>query len=82
VALTYVSSADQAEAVGEQIDADGGRALVLRADNADPEAVTAAIDRTVTLLGRLDILVSTAGIIEAVAGRASRRRTDGRSRSR
>jgi 3-oxoacyl-[acyl-carrier protein] reductase len=65
VALTYVNSADKAEAVGKQIDADGGRALVLRADNADPEAVTSAIDRTVTLLGRLDILVCNAGIFTA-----------------
>ena len=62
VALTYVSSADKARAVAKQIDADGGRALVMRADNADPGAVTAAVEQTVESLGRIDILVNNAGI--------------------
>src|SRR5215472_13899221 len=55
VALTYASSADKAQAVAKQIDADGGRALVIR-------AVAAAVERTVEDLGRLDILVNNAGI--------------------
>src|SRR5262249_56022634 len=62
VALTYASSADKARAVAKQIDADGGRALVIRADNADPRAVTAAVERTVEELGRIDILVNNAGV--------------------
>jgi NAD(P)-dependent dehydrogenase (short-subunit alcohol dehydrogenase family) len=62
VALTYASSADKAQAVAKQIDADGGRALVIRADNADPRAVTAAVERTVEDLGGIDILVNNAGI--------------------
>jgi 3-oxoacyl-[acyl-carrier protein] reductase len=64
VALTYASSAEKARAVAKQIDADGGRALVIRADNADPGAVTAAVEQVVTELGRIDILVSNAGIFE------------------
>src|SRR5581483_4495961 len=64
VALTYVSSADKAKAVAKQIEADGGRALVMRADNADPAAVTGAVDRTVRELGRLDILVNNAGVYD------------------
>jgi 3-oxoacyl-[acyl-carrier protein] reductase len=62
VALTYVSAADKAQAVAKQIDADGGRVLVIQADNADPDAVTAAVERTVRDLGRIDILVNNAGI--------------------
>src|SRR5215472_7032243 len=64
VALTYVSATDQAQAVAKQIDADGGRAMVIQADNADPGAVSAAVERTVQQLGRIDILVNNAGIIE------------------
>jgi 3-oxoacyl-[acyl-carrier protein] reductase len=62
VALTYVSAADKARAVAKQIEADGGRVLVIQADNADPGAVTAAVEQTVRDLGRIDILVNNAGI--------------------
>jgi len=78
VALTYATAADKAQAVAKQIDADGGRALVIRADNADPAAVAAAVEQTVRVLGRLDILVNNAGIFigcpleEATAGQADR----------
>jgi 3-oxoacyl-[acyl-carrier protein] reductase len=64
VALTYVSSKDKAEAVVKQIEADGGRALAIGADNADPAAVIAAVERTVSELGRLDILVNNAGVFD------------------
>jgi 3-oxoacyl-[acyl-carrier protein] reductase len=62
VALTYVSAAEKARAVAKQIDADGGRVLVIQADNADPGAVIAAVEQTVRELGRIDILVNNAGI--------------------
>jgi 3-oxoacyl-[acyl-carrier protein] reductase len=62
VAFTYVTAADKAQAVAKQIDADGGRALVIQADSADPGAVVAAVEQTVAELGRLDILVNNAGI--------------------
>jgi NAD(P)-dependent dehydrogenase (short-subunit alcohol dehydrogenase family) len=62
VALTFATAADKAQAVAKQIDADGGRALVIRADNADPAAVAAAVEQTVRVLGRLDILVNNAGV--------------------
>jgi 3-oxoacyl-[acyl-carrier protein] reductase len=64
VALTYVSAADKAQAVAKQIDADGGRVLVIQADNADVGAVTAAVEQTVQQLGRIDILVNNAGIFQ------------------
>lgn len=62
VALTYASAADKAEAVAKRIEAGGGRALVLNADNADPQAAVGAVERTVRELGRIDILVNNAGI--------------------
>ena len=64
VALTYVSAADKAQAVAKQIDAEGGTALVIRADNADPGAVAGAVEQTVRQLGRIDILVNNAGIFD------------------
>jgi 3-oxoacyl-[acyl-carrier protein] reductase len=62
VAVTYVSAADKAEAVANQIEADGGRAIVIRADNADADATGAAVEKTVQRLGQIDILVNNAGI--------------------
>ncbi|HEY2642066.1 MAG TPA: SDR family NAD(P)-dependent oxidoreductase [Streptosporangiaceae bacterium] len=62
MAFTYVTSADKAKAVAKQIEADGGRALAIKADNADPTAVVAAVEQTVRELGQLDILVNNAGI--------------------
>jgi 3-oxoacyl-[acyl-carrier protein] reductase len=62
VAFTYVTAADKAKFVAKQIDADGGRVLVIRADNADPDASVAAVEQTVRELGRLDILVNNAGV--------------------
>src|SRR5215469_6240552 len=62
VAFTYVTSADGAQAVARQIEADGGKALVIKADNADPAAVVAAVEQTAHELGQLDILVNNAGI--------------------
>ena len=62
VAFTYATAADKAQAVAKQIDADGGRVLVIQADSADPGTVTRAVDQTVHDLGRIDILVNNAGI--------------------
>jgi 3-oxoacyl-[acyl-carrier protein] reductase len=62
VAFTYVTAADKAQAVATQIDADGGRVLVIQADSADPGAVVAAVEQTAQDLGRLDILVNNAGV--------------------
>jgi 3-oxoacyl-[acyl-carrier protein] reductase len=62
VAFTYVNAADRAQAVADKIAADGGKALVIKADNADPQAVAEAVEQTVRDLGRIDILVNNAGI--------------------
>lgn len=62
VALTYVSSADKAQIVAKQIETEGRRALAIQADGADAAAIQAAVEQTVSELGRLDILVNNAGI--------------------
>ncbi|WP_206958301.1 3-oxoacyl-ACP reductase family protein [Trinickia acidisoli] len=62
VAITYASSAAKAIGVVKEITETGRRGLALVADSADPHAVVEAVDRTVAELGRIDILVSNAGI--------------------
>ncbi len=63
VALTYTSSTQKADEVVRDIEAAGGKALAIRADSADVEAVKHAVAQTVNSLGRLDILVNNAGVI-------------------
>ncbi|QDY75836.1 SDR family NAD(P)-dependent oxidoreductase [Streptomyces qinzhouensis] len=64
VAFTYVSatSEEKAKALVAEVEAAGRRAIAVAADSAVPEAVTAAVGRTVAELGRLDVLVNNAGI--------------------
>lgn len=66
VAFTYSSSEAPAQALVATIEAGGGKALALRADSADADALTQAIDGAARTLGRLDILVNNAGV--AIAG--------------
>ncbi|NEB93323.1 3-oxoacyl-ACP reductase family protein [Streptomyces bauhiniae] len=62
VVLTYASRADLAGEVVEKVKAMGRRALAVRADSADAEAVTAAVEEAVAMFGRLDILVNDAAV--------------------
>jgi 3-oxoacyl-[acyl-carrier protein] reductase len=62
VAFTYQSSDAAAQALAGRIEAAGGRVLALRADVADTDALTAAIDTAAAKFGRLDILVNNAGV--------------------
>jgi NAD(P)-dependent dehydrogenase (short-subunit alcohol dehydrogenase family) len=48
--------------VVKEIEGYGRRGLALRLDCADPEAVTAAVDRAAAEFGRLDILVNNAAL--------------------
>lgn len=65
VALTYQRSADQAAEVVADIERAGRRGLALAADSGDAGQVVGAVERTVAELGRLDILVNSAGIFPA-----------------
>ena len=53
---------DHAQEVANAITASGGRAEALSLDVTDPAAVDAAIADVVTRYGRIDIVVSNAGI--------------------
>jgi len=62
VAITYANAQKKAEEVVRAVEAAGGRALAIRADSADAEAVKNAVVETARTLGRLDVLVNNAGI--------------------
>ncbi|KZE35832.1 SDR family oxidoreductase [Chelatococcus daeguensis] len=64
VAITYAHAQDKAARVVADIEAAGGKARAIRADNRDPGAVTAAVDAVAAPKGRIDILVNNAGIFE------------------
>ena len=62
VILTYSKSKEKAEAVASEINARGGHARAVEADSIDPKALTNAIQKTITELGPIDILINNAGI--------------------
>jgi NAD(P)-dependent dehydrogenase (short-subunit alcohol dehydrogenase family) len=61
VVVNYSASAAAAEVVANQIVASGGRAIAVRADVADEDAVVAMFERTTSELGPLTGLVINAG---------------------
>ncbi len=63
VAISYVSSKDKALAVVEKIRALGARAIAIKSDQADLTAAKPLIDKVVSELGKLDILVNNAAIV-------------------
>lgn len=67
VAISYVASAEKAQAVVETLKAKGVRALAIQSDQADTAAAQPLIEKVVAHFGRLDILVNNAAI--AVQGK-------------
>ena len=67
VAISYVASADKAQAVVDRLQAKGVRAIAIRSDQADMTAGKPLIDRVMAHFGKLDILVNNAAI--AVQGK-------------
>jgi 3-oxoacyl-[acyl-carrier protein] reductase len=65
VAVTYVNSAEKAERVADSVRAEGRRGLAIEADNRDDASLERAVAKTITELGRLDVLVNNAGIFRA-----------------
>ncbi len=54
---------DRLEELAGRIDGDGGKALVIEADVTSQEQASAAVEQTVSELGRLDTLVNNAGVM-------------------
>jgi 3-oxoacyl-[acyl-carrier protein] reductase len=65
VSITYSLSHEDAKAVVEAIEAEGGRAIAIQADSADLEAVKASVATTIRTFGGLDVLVNNAAIFRA-----------------
>ncbi|GAA1207671.1 SDR family NAD(P)-dependent oxidoreductase [Prauserella alba] len=62
VALTYTSAEQQSSEVVGRIEAHGRKALAIRADSTDADAVADSVHRTAETLGGVDILVNNAGV--------------------
>lgn len=62
VAINYIAKEEEAQALVKEIEADGGRAIAIRADVGDEGAVEELFAEVVERLGALDVLVSNAGI--------------------
>ncbi len=63
VAISYVASAEKAEAVVEKLKAKGVRALAIQSDQADPATAKPLVEKVVAHFGKLDILVNNAAIV-------------------
>ena len=67
LAITYLSSAKEAQRSVKEIQRNGVRALAIRCDVKNPKNVSAALKEAVTSLGGINILVNNAGAYETVA---------------
>jgi 3-oxoacyl-[acyl-carrier protein] reductase len=61
--FTFASAETEAAAVAADVEAAGGRAVALRADSADPQAIRDAVAQAAGQFGGLHILVNNAGLI-------------------
>lgn len=62
VVVNYSGSQQKAEAVVEAIEENGGKAIAVKANVADADAVKAMVEEAMSTFGTVDILVNNAGI--------------------
>ncbi|MFS0906201.1 3-oxoacyl-ACP reductase family protein [Priestia aryabhattai] len=65
VAFTYANSNEKANELVKIIEADGGKALAIKANSENTDSIKSAISETISTFGHLNILVNNAGIFEA-----------------
>lgn len=63
VVINYVKAKHEADAVAERARRAGVQAIVVKADVSDPAQATALVQDAVTQLGRLDIVVNNAALV-------------------
>jgi 3-oxoacyl-[acyl-carrier protein] reductase len=63
VAFTYRERRDAADAVAREVRDIGRAVTAVKADSADPTALVRAIEEAAKALGRIDIFVSSAGVL-------------------
>jgi NAD(P)-dependent dehydrogenase (short-subunit alcohol dehydrogenase family) len=66
VAVAYLTETRDAEETKRAVEAEGRRCILISGDVADPAFATAAVERTVNELGKLDVLVNNAAFQEHV----------------
>lgn len=62
ICINYATRTAEAEAVADEIAAEGGRVIAIQADVADADAVERMVVRTEAELGSVSILVNNAGV--------------------
>jgi 3-oxoacyl-[acyl-carrier protein] reductase len=62
LAVNYYNKGEQAQEVLGAIEAAGGSGVIIGADVSTPEGATELVEKTVTSLGGIDVLVNNAGI--------------------
>lgn len=66
IAIAYLDEHQDAEATKAAVEQEGRRAILLPGDVADPDYAEAAVDRTISEFGKLDVLVNNAAFQEHV----------------
>jgi 3-oxoacyl-[acyl-carrier protein] reductase len=62
ISIVYLNRSERAEALASELSAGGSSVLTIQADVSDPIALSRAMDESFAHFGRLDVLVSVAGI--------------------